>query len=231
MAGRAVNKGGRPDKYSPEVVKKIVESLELGLPMKWACRANGVHPETFANWQVKHPELAEVAVQAKARFIQAHLHNIKNIAKDGNWQASMTLLERCVPEDFARPEAKIQIANQQINIRDAAPNPFLSSEAELAFIRQIVDEQPNELDDAPKDPLALVGEMDEEHKRQLERDRQQVEEWRHGYEKPRLMPPADPPAEPTEPVNEKLSRIRIPSQAELAQMRESEALAKKVAGR
>jgi hypothetical protein len=75
-----------------DLVKKIVESLELGMPMKWACKANGICAETWTNWQDKHPELVDIAEQAKGRFIQAHLHSIKIHAKD-NWAASMTLLE------------------------------------------------------------------------------------------------------------------------------------------
>jgi hypothetical protein len=78
--------------------------------LRYACRVAGIHPDTFNNWQVKHPELAEIVEDAKSRFIAAHLANVKHHARD-QWTASMTLLERVAPEDFARPEAKIQIAN------------------------------------------------------------------------------------------------------------------------
>jgi hypothetical protein len=94
--------------YSPRVVDKIVESLELGLPLRYACLANGVRPDTFLGWQERRPELEQTVAEAKARFVQAHLHNIKNHAR-GQWTASAWILERCQSEEFAKPEVKIQM--------------------------------------------------------------------------------------------------------------------------
>jgi hypothetical protein len=112
------------EQLHPANSEEVIESLELGLTMKYACLANGVTAETFNNWQADHPELAQIAAEAKARFIQAHLHNIKNVAREGQWTASAWLLERCQSEEFARPEVKIQML--QVNAAaDKAANTSL----------------------------------------------------------------------------------------------------------
>jgi hypothetical protein len=110
---------GRPSSYTPEIVQKIVDSLELGLSMKYACLANGVTAETFNNWQADHPELEQIAAEAKAKFIQAHLQNIKQHARD-QWTASAWLLERTQAEEFSKPEVRLQML--QINGEANKPN-------------------------------------------------------------------------------------------------------------
>jgi hypothetical protein len=101
---------GPRGKYSHKVIDKIVESLELGIPLKWAVRSGGITLETWSQWQLKHPELVDRAEEATAKFVQAHMANIKCHARD-NWQASAWCLERTQAGEFARPETKVMIAN------------------------------------------------------------------------------------------------------------------------
>jgi hypothetical protein len=215
--------GGRPTKLTEEMTEQICEAISLGMPDRYVADLVGVEYSTLFRWKQK-PAFANAIKTAVATRQLVRLKRVES-AEPG-WQAASWSLERQCPERFARPEIQIQIANQQVSIRDASPNPFLSSEAEIAFIKQIVDEQPEEVDHSPPQ-LEPVPDIDLAEQR--ERDRKQIEEWRHGpvYEKPRLMPPSEPPA-PSEPVNPKLQSVRLPNQQELAAMREDAARAAKV---
>jgi hypothetical protein len=104
----APKRRGRPSGYTLKKVEKIRQSVELGLPIRYACLANGVQPRTFQSWQVVHPELEDMMAESKAKFAQAHLHNIKLHARD-QWTASAWLLERCQGDEFAKPEIKLQM--------------------------------------------------------------------------------------------------------------------------
>src|SRR5208282_4161865 len=64
---RPAKKRGRPSSYSRAVVEKITQSLELGLPLKYACLANGVRAGTFSNWVADHPDLARLGQNPKVQ--------------------------------------------------------------------------------------------------------------------------------------------------------------------
>jgi hypothetical protein len=80
----------------------------------------------------------------------------------------------------------------------------------MEFIKRIVDAQPAELT-APAEPLEVVTEPDADHLRQLEKDKAYMQQWQAGpspaYERPKQTHDCSLPA-PTEPINEKLRRIR-----------------------
>jgi hypothetical protein len=151
------------------------------------------------------------------------LSDLASTALDFAISLNCWALERHLPERFARPEVQIAISNQQVSVGRSGmtSNPFLDSAAETEFTRQIVDSQPAELDDALLTPME--AELDPDHARQLEQDRQRMTQWQQPtvYEKPKLMQHCDSPTPPTEPVNEKLQRIRLPNQQELALDREA----------
>jgi hypothetical protein len=214
---------GRNSKLTETVVEKILGSIRLGETERYSCSKAGVSYEAFRVWRNKSPKHNVRVDEALEEWVNVHLANIDKQAKR-NFGASIWRLKTRFPERFADPNVLIQLA--QINATKAVEanrSPFVD-EKELQFIRAIVDAQPNEIEDSPP-PLEAVPDVD--LVKQLERDRQQIEEWRHGPPKPQLMPPSDPPP-PSEPVNPKLQSVRLPNQQELAAMREDAARAAKV---
>jgi hypothetical protein len=126
---RPPKKRGGQTKYSPEIVKKILQQVELGHRIAGACRACDISPPTFANWQVDHPELAEMVECARAKFVSAHLANIKSHARD-QWTASAWLLERIQAEEFSRPEVRVQLAQINVSNGKAALNAYWTQEGQ-----------------------------------------------------------------------------------------------------
>jgi hypothetical protein len=50
-------KAGRPTKYSPETVDRLLAGLADGLSYKSACITAGIGVSTLADWREKYPEL------------------------------------------------------------------------------------------------------------------------------------------------------------------------------
>lgn len=52
-------KPGRPTKYKPQTVERLLKAITDGLTIKQACLAAGIGQSTLADWKEKYPELLE----------------------------------------------------------------------------------------------------------------------------------------------------------------------------
>lgn len=102
----------RPSKISPQIKKKIGNSIKLGMPFKYAAEAAGISEPTFFRWMQAgeaaesgiYREFREYIKKCQAEAVETHLKTITNVAKSGNWQASAWILERRHPEEFGRKD-------------------------------------------------------------------------------------------------------------------------------
>jgi len=94
------NKGGRPSKYTPEVVEEIIKNLELGLNQDDSAKLAGVDDSTFMAWKHKYPELID---QLKEAMLRRKKRNLAIITKASitKWQAAAWDLERRWRAEFA----------------------------------------------------------------------------------------------------------------------------------
>lgn len=95
---------GRPDKFTPERRKAILESIANHIPYELAAQANGISEKTLYIWLEKGEEDEELNIQSDyANFLQGlkkveqekiteHINCIKD--KPERWQANAWLLER-----------------------------------------------------------------------------------------------------------------------------------------
>ncbi len=60
-------KAGRPTKYSPETVDRLLAGLTDGLPIKSACIVAGIGVSTLSDWREKYPELEERMAEAREK--------------------------------------------------------------------------------------------------------------------------------------------------------------------
>lgn len=93
---------GRPTKYIPETVDKILEAVKLGAPLTHACNYAGVSFETFNEWRKRYSEFSERLKEAEGHAVKGWLDKIEAAASSGNWQAAAWKLERRYPHDFGR---------------------------------------------------------------------------------------------------------------------------------
>lgn len=93
---------GRPTKYTPEYIDKILEAIRLGAPLTHACRYANVSFETFNEWRKQYPEFSEQVKMAEGEMVKTCLEQIDTAATSGNWQAAAWRLERRYPHEFGR---------------------------------------------------------------------------------------------------------------------------------
>ena len=110
---------GRPSKYTPEAVARIVEALELGATYEHAAAYGGITYQTFCNWRDEYLEFFEAIKAAEARAVYGWLEKIERAAEPGNWQAAAWKLERRHPEQWGRRE-KVELSTRREAERIAA---------------------------------------------------------------------------------------------------------------
>jgi hypothetical protein len=85
---------GRPSKYTPQAVKRIVDALSAGNSRKASSAYGGISEATFGSWLANFRDFREAVKSAEAVAEVAHVANITKAAGDGTWQASAWWLER-----------------------------------------------------------------------------------------------------------------------------------------
>lgn len=108
------NKVGRPTKYVPETIEKILNAISVGAPFTHACNYAGVHFDTFNEWRKLYPEFSEQVKNAEGKAVIGWLARIEQAAKDGNWTAAAWKLERRFPEDFGKRD-RVQVDVNQLD--------------------------------------------------------------------------------------------------------------------
>lgn len=93
---------GRPTKYTPENVERILTAVKLGAPLTHACNYAGIHFDTLNEWRKQYPEFSAQLKEAEGEAVKGWLDKIEAAAADGNWQAAAWKLERRYPHDFGR---------------------------------------------------------------------------------------------------------------------------------
>lgn len=97
----------------PEKVKAFLEAVGDGMSNRMACALAGFDDTSFYSWlkkaedgDGKYLDFVNKYKNAKAKFVRKHVKSIEAASRNGSWQASAWMLERCCPEDYA---AKSQI--------------------------------------------------------------------------------------------------------------------------
>lgn len=92
---------GRPPKYTPETVAKIIQAVEQGAPYRHACAYGGISEDTFAVWRNRYPDFSDAIKAAESRAVVGRLVRIR-VAESEHWQAAAWWLERKFPNEFGR---------------------------------------------------------------------------------------------------------------------------------
>jgi hypothetical protein len=108
-------KAGRPSKYSPETVEKLLAGLADGLSYKSACIAAGIGVSTLADWCEKYPELEVRMEEAREVARLKMLQRIKR-ASENDWRAAAEWLKLTFPSDYRRVQPAQSADNTTINV-------------------------------------------------------------------------------------------------------------------
>ena len=86
--------GGRKSKYTPELVKIIIDALSVGATDGDACLSAGIDESTFYDWMNKKPEFSDRVTRARSNGWIADLAVIKRAGINGDWRAAGEHLDR-----------------------------------------------------------------------------------------------------------------------------------------
>ena len=100
-------RGGRPTKYTPETVKRVIEAIKLGCAYVDAANYAGINYDTFNEWRKQYPEFSDAVETASGAAVTACMAKIQKAATEGSWQASAWILERRHPDRYGRTRVEL----------------------------------------------------------------------------------------------------------------------------
>src|SRR3954468_8563643 len=129
---------GRPSVYAPRIIDMVCgEIREHGLSDSAAAESVGMSSSTISRWKQQFPEIVPQLQQARQECRKRHLRNIEKHADSDSaatsLRASMWILERVFPEDYARR------ASERMEHRDAA-EWRRHREADALYLEQCAEE-------------------------------------------------------------------------------------------
>lgn len=92
----------RRSKYTPDVVQRVVQAIDMGATYELSAAYAGISYETFNTWRQTKPEFSEAINAAEGRAAVKWLAKIEQAASDGTWQAAAWKLERRYPHDYGK---------------------------------------------------------------------------------------------------------------------------------
>lgn len=114
---------GAPTKCTPETQEIMLESVSMGLPIRFACDRAGISTSAHYDWvqrgengEQPFADYAEAIKKARADAVLVRLSRIDAAAEAGAWQADMTYLERVYPDEFGRRDAHSLSIGQDPNL-------------------------------------------------------------------------------------------------------------------
>jgi transposase len=111
---------GRPTKYLPATVDRILTAVRSGTPRIHAGRFAGIADRTMSLWLATKPEFKDAVERAESEFIAETVARIATHGRD-NWQALAWILERRWPADFGRQDRiKLEMEATLTEVRQAA---------------------------------------------------------------------------------------------------------------
>ena len=98
---------GRKSKYSPEVVKAIVQAIDMGAYDKHAAAYGGISEDTFARWLDRYADFADAIARAKGRRVVKWLAKMEAGA-DEDWRAAQAKLQICERDTYGKERSEIE---------------------------------------------------------------------------------------------------------------------------
>lgn len=92
---------GRPTKYTPDRVKRIIQAIDQGATHELACAYAGISVDTMANWRVRYSEFSDQLREAEGRAAVKWLAKIEQAA-NVDWKAAAWKLERRHPQMYGK---------------------------------------------------------------------------------------------------------------------------------
>jgi len=103
-----LRKPGRPCKYTPATVERLLSAVEAGLTLKQACIAAGIGETTLHEWRKEYPDLKPRLEAARERAREAALRAIR-AAGEKDWRAHEAWLRLSFQSDYRQSNTKVEV--------------------------------------------------------------------------------------------------------------------------
>jgi hypothetical protein len=103
----AAVRAGRPSKFTPATIKRILRCLYRGMPLRLAAQAASISTQGLINHRRANPRFEDAVQKAIARGVEVRLKKIEQASDAGDWRAAAWLLEHCQPQHFARNRLEV----------------------------------------------------------------------------------------------------------------------------
>jgi hypothetical protein len=134
----------RPSKYTPEVVKRIVDALSAGCTRKTAAAFAGVDESTFCRWLHRFADFASSVTLAEASCEVAMVATIR-AAAPSDWRAASWWLERRRHQSWGKIDhVEIEIRETAARVAEqtgADPEWLVKRAAEIAVLAALSERQ------------------------------------------------------------------------------------------
>ena len=125
-ANNGKHPGGRPSKYTPELVAQICKDLEVGNMRRAVAAANGIDKDTITDWMHVHPEFSAQVRRSEA--IPEYRCVIKIMLGNPGWQAAAWWLERKWHMDWGKRERIDMVVDTRSAAEKAAADAGLPTD-------------------------------------------------------------------------------------------------------
>ena len=100
-----LGKVGGQSKFKQTDTTKLIADIARGVPVEIACRAAGIHKDTFYQWLDQRPDFAQALAAEKQRVILEALEAIKGCStKESEFRQWTWFLETVYRDYFAPPD-------------------------------------------------------------------------------------------------------------------------------
>ncbi|HEV2210214.1 MAG TPA: hypothetical protein VG167_15660 [Verrucomicrobiae bacterium] len=98
--------GGRPTKFTPANIRRMLKCAKRGLPLTLVAQAAGISFQTLLNYRKANPRFEDALQRSIAKGTDERLKKIEE-ASATDWRAASWLLEHTMPQYFAKSRLEI----------------------------------------------------------------------------------------------------------------------------
>jgi len=153
---------GRPTKYSPETAERILSALKAGNTLRASAKYVGISEDTLLAWRHRFSAFSAQIDRAEGEAEVLYVAVIAEAARDGDWRAAITWLERRRHDDWR--ERKTQEltgpGGGPIQTEDVGLNDDDRATRILAIVQRARERTPDAADAATADLDPAAGSTD-----------------------------------------------------------------------
>jgi hypothetical protein len=108
ITARQTRAPGRPTKYTPETLDRLLTAVADGLTLQQSCIACGIGNSTLNEWRQEHPDLEPRLEQAREKARQKALATLRDAAQQ-DWRAMEAFLKYSFHADYRRQPDNVSV--------------------------------------------------------------------------------------------------------------------------